>query len=152
MKQRNRKRSQGFSLAEVVFAIFLLSIVASIMAATLPLANSSRARADMLNKATFVAQKEMESLRNIGYVNLNSTQLFANGLIDSTAANANGSWNFTNVDQGSGDSPARVLPSGTGTVAITQVASDLRSITVTVNWTERGRNRSVQFSSYVGNL
>lgn len=146
------KKRRAFSFVEVMFALFLLSVSATIVVATMPLATKSRARADMNNKATGLAQKELEAIRGLGYQNATPTQLYANGLIDSTTPVATNTYSFTAADGGSLDNVSRVLPSGTGTVKIEQVDLELRRITVTVNWTERQGNRTVVLGTLVANL
>ena len=94
----------------------------------------------------------MEALRSAGYPNMTPDRLLATGLIDSTTAITANTYSFTNVDVGSLDSPALRLPNGTGHVRVEQVALDLRRVTVTLNWRERGRNRTVSVGTMVANL
>lgn len=147
-----RKRQKAFSLIENLFGIFLVAIAAAIMAATLPIANSSRARADLLNKATGIAQKQLELIKNAGYQNATPSKLYSLGLLDSTAPAANGMYSFTNVDNGAYDAPSQVLPNGKGYVGITSVASDLIEVTVLVTWSDRGNDRSLTVSTFLANL
>lgn len=147
-----RKRQKAFSLIENLFGIFLVAIAAAIMAATLPIANSSRARADLLNKATGIAQKQLELIKNAGYQNATPSKLYNLGLLDSTAPAANGMYSFTNVDNGAYDAPSQVLPNGKGYVGITSVASDLIEVTVLVTWSDRGNDRSLTVSTFLANL
>jgi type II secretory pathway pseudopilin PulG len=139
-------------LIESLFAIFLVVVVAAIIAATLPLANSSRARADLLNKATSIAQKQIENLRSVGYPNLSGNQLFAAGLIQSAIPDANGRFVFTNIDSAVFDAPSNVLPQGVGYITIQQLGQDRRRVTVRVEWTERDRTRDVTLSTLIANL
>lgn len=145
-------RSRGGLLLESLFAIFLVVVIAAIIAATLPLANSSRARADLLNKATSIAQKQMENLRGAGYPHLTGNHLFAAGLIESAVPDALGRFVFTNVDSAVFDSPAKVLPQGKGYVTIQQLGLNRRVVTVRVEWTERDRTRDVVLRTIVANL
>lgn len=145
-------KRRGFSFVEVLFAIFLVGVAASIVAASMPIATVSRERADLMNKATGLAQKQLESIRGMGYANATATQLAAAGLIDSTATVATNTYSFTNSDSANLDNPARILPAGTGRVSIEQVGLDLRRIIVTVGWTERGRQRNVTVGTLVANL
>lgn len=148
----SRRSKRGFSFIEVLFAIFLLGVGASIVTATLPIANNSRARADYQNKAVGLAQKELESIRGAGYANLTATQLYSYGLIDSTTPISGTTYSFSNSDTGALDNPARILPSGTGAVTVTQADLDLRQVTITIQWTERGVNRSYTIGTLVANL
>lgn len=147
-----RRKERGFSLIENLFGIFLVAIAAAIMAATLPIANSSRARADLVNKATGIAQKQLELIRNAGFQNATPLKLYDLGLLDSAAPAPNGMYPFTNVDNGAYDAPSQVLPSGKGYVGISTVATDLVEVTVLVTWEDRGQTRSLTVSTFLANL
>lgn len=147
-----RKRQRAFSLIENLFGVFLVAIAAAIMAATLPIANSSRAKADLLNKATGIAQKQLELIKNAGYQNATPSKLYDLGLLDSNSPAPNGMYPFTNVDSGAYDAPSQVLPGGKGFVGITPVAADLTEITVLVTWNDRGETRSLTVSTFLANL
>lgn len=152
MQNITRKKNRGFSLIEVMFGIFLMALCAAIVAAGMPIATKSRIKADYNNKATSLAQKQLEAVRGLGYANATAAQLYSNGLIDSTTLNPNGRYNFTNVDIGALDNPAKVLPQGTGEIGIEQVDLDLRRITVVVRWLDRGVSRSLTLGTLVANL
>lgn len=94
----------------------------------------------------------MEAVRAVGYPNMSATQLFAAGLIDSTSPVATNTYTFTAVDNARVDSPAQVLPSGTGRILVEQVDIDLRRVTLTVTWMDRGRSRSMTVGTLVANL
>lgn len=147
-----QKKQRAFSLIENLFGIFLVAIAAAIMAATLPIANSSRARADLLNKATGIAQKQLELIKNAGYQNATPSKLYDIGLLDSTTPAGNGMYPFTSVDNGAYDAPSQVLPEGKGFVGITPVAADLIEVTVRVTWNDRGNARSLTVSTFLANL
>ena len=146
------KRQAAFSLIENLFGIFLVGMAAAIMAATLPLAHSSRARADLLNKATGIAEKQLELIKNAGYQNATPSKLYDLGLLDTPAPAGNGMYPFTNVDNGAYDAPSQVLPNGKGFVGITSVSADLTEVTVLVTWNDRGKIRSVTASTFLANL
>jgi len=147
-----RARRRGFSYVEVLFAIFLVTVSATVVAATLPLSTKLRARADANNKATGLVQKEVEAIRGLGYANCTATQLFSYGLIDSTTPTSTSTYAFTNADSPALDNPSRILPNGTGKIVVEQVDLDLRRITVTVSWNDRGTTRSVSDGTLVANL
>ncbi len=147
-----RKKERGFSLIENLFGIFLVATAAAIMAATLPVANTSRARADLLNKASGIAQKQLELIKNAGFQNATPSKLYGLGLLDSAAPAGNGMYPFTNVDNGAYDAPSQVLPEGKGFVGITPVSADLVEVTVLVTWNDRGKNRSLTVSTFLANL
>jgi len=146
-------RKQGFSLVEVLFAIFLASLSALVLAAGMPTANPSRARADMYNKATGLAQKQIEAIRSLGYPNATVAQLANAGLIDSTTpVEGTDIYSFTNVDSANLDNPARILSGGVGRVRIQQAELDIRRIIIEVRWTDRGVTKSVRLGTLIANL
>ncbi len=150
--RKRRARSGGFSFVEVMLAVFLLACLAGIVTAAMPVATLSRSKAEAADTATAIAQKEMEAARGLGYANLTATGLQTAGLIDSTTADANGAFPFSDVDDALNYSPSTALPSGTGTIFIEQVDTELRRVTVRVAWSERGRVRSFILSTLVANL
>jgi prepilin-type N-terminal cleavage/methylation domain-containing protein len=145
-------RRRGFSLIEVVFAIFLVATGAAVVVATMPIANSSRAKADLNNKAVGLAQKQLEAIRGLGYANLTPAQLYSYGLIDSTTPISTNTYACTNSDYSSYDSPSRVLPTGMGWVKVEQVDLDLRQVTVSISYNERGKTRTYTLGTLVANL
>lgn len=151
-QQPVRKLHRGVTLLEVLFAVFLVAVSAAILAASMPSASRSQKIADLNNKATNLAQKELEAIRSVGYANVSAAQLLGDGLIDSATPVAASTYGFTNVDQGAMDSPGVLLPSGTGTVKIEQVGLDLRRVTVKVAWLHRGVARSVSVGTLVADL
>lgn len=146
------KRRKGFSFVEVLFAIFLVAMSASIVVATMPIANKSRAKADLMNKATGLAQKQLEAIRGMGYANATPSQLLSLGLIDSITPVGTNTYSFSNSDSANLDNPARILPSGTGKILVEQPDLELRRITVTISWSERGVTRSVSLGTLIANL
>ena len=147
-----RRRRSGFSFIEVLFAVFMVAISASIVAATLPISTNARARADYSNKATGLIQKQLETIRGLGYQNATVAQLYANGVIDSTSEISSNTYPFSNSDSTARDNPARILPSGTGTVKVEQIDLDLRRVTVTVSWVDRGVTRTIVDGTLIANL
>jgi len=148
-KRRTRK---GFTFVEVLFAIFLVVTSATIALATMPLSTSARVKADLNNRATSLAQKQLEAIRGRGYANATAAQLLSLGLIDSTTEVTPSTYAFTNNDNAALDNPAKVLPQGTGTVKVEQVDLDLRRITITVTWVDRGTTRSMVVGTLIANL
>jgi type II secretory pathway pseudopilin PulG len=147
-----RTRKAGVTLIEVLFAMFLVLACAFIVAATMPIADVSRGKADLLSRAGGLAQKQLEAIRGVGYANVNATALAGYGLIDSTVTTAPNTYSFTNSDSNNRDNPALVLPSGTGTVKLEQPQTNLIRVTVTVNYSDTQRNRSVVVGTLIANL
>lgn len=146
------KRQRGFSLIEVLIAIFLVVMCSMIVVATMPIATASREKADLMSKATGIAQKQIEALRGVGYPNLVPSRMLTLGLIDSMTPVATNTYSFTNADTLAFDSPAQVLPSGTGRVMVEQVDFDLRRVTVTITYSDRGTTRTSRLATLVANL
>lgn len=149
---RTTSGKRGFSFVEIQAAIFVVVMVALIVAASIPLASQARRRAYFQMRATGIVQRELESIKSLGYSNADATQLLADGLIDSTTPVATNTYTFNNVDTAAFDTPANNLPSGTGQVLIEQVSTDLRRVTVSVTWTDRGRTRTIRSGTLLANL
>lgn len=152
MKMRKSRSKRGFSLVEVLFGIFLAGLCAMVLAATMPVANNARGMANNQNAALSIAQKQMEAIRSAGYPNLTPDRLATLGLIDSASPVATNVYSFTNVDSGQLDSPGVKLANGTGRMLLEQVGLDLRRVTLTLSWRERGRTRTISVGTMVANL
>lgn len=148
---RKNKKQKGALMIEVLFAVFVAGVCALIFSLAMPVANRSRAKADYMNVATGLAQKELEALKSVD-ASLNPATLYANGLIDSASQVATNKYSFTNADTAASDSPAKTLPSGKGYVTIETIDIELRRVTVTVNWKEMGKDRSVTVATLVAKL
>lgn len=146
------RKSRGFTLIEVLFAIFLVVICAFIVAATMPIANTSRTKASDLDKAMGLAQKQLEAIRGVGFANISATNLAADGLIDSATPISNNTYSFTNSDSANLDNPALVLNQGSGSVYVNQLSLNLVEVTVTVKWQERVNWRTFKVGTIVANL
>jgi len=152
VKAKSKRGQSGFSYIEVLLAIFLVVTSATIVLSTMPISTSSRIKADYLNRATSMAQKQLEAIRGRGYQNATVSQLLGAGLIDSSSPIATNTYPFTNSDNAALDNPSAILPQGTGTVKIDQVSLDLRQVIVKVNWVDRGTTRSVTLGTLIANL
>ena len=147
-----RNRKSGVTLIEVLFAMFLVVACALIVAATMPIADIARGKADLMNKANGLAQKQLEAIRGVGYANANPTSLVGYNLIDSTSPITTNTYSFSNSDGANLDNPSRILPNGTGSVKIEQIQPNLIRITVNVSYSDNQRNRSVTLGTLVANL
>lgn len=145
-------KRRGFSLIEVLIAVFLVITCMLVVIATMPLATASRAKADLMNRAMGLAQKELEGLRGVGYSNLTPTQMYSYGLIDSTTPTGTDTYAFTSADALANDNPSKVLPNGTGSVKVEQMDFDLRRVTITITYKDRGTTRTVRLGTLVANL
>lgn len=139
-------------MIETLIALFVAVSCAAIVGATMPAATASRARADLSNRAVGVAQKELESIRSVGYPNVTPAALLSRGYIDSVTPVTTNTYSFTNSDGAQTDSVAQLLPSGTGTVKIEDVEAELRRVTVTVSWVDRGITKTYVVGTLVANI
>ncbi len=139
-------------MIETLFGIFIVALSATIAAASIPMATTLRVKGGTVNKATSLANKQIESIRLLGYANTTAEKLFAAGLIDNISPISTDTYSFTNVDSSVRDNPARVLASGTGQVTIQQVSLELKRITVQVGYRERGQTKTVRVGTLIANL
>lgn len=142
----------GHTFIELLLATFLVGVAGTVLVAATPTAGAARMQAENMNRAAGLAQKQLETIRGMGYANLTAAQLASAGLIENTTEVATNTYSFTNSDAGSGDSPASVLRNGTGTVAIEQADLDLRRVTVTVSWWDGKATRRFQAAVLIANL
>ena len=146
------RKKRGFTLIEVLFAIFLVVICAFIIAATMPIANTSRTKASDQDKAMGLAQKQLEAIRGQGYANVTPTQLTALGLIDNANPIGTNTYSFTNSDSANLDNPSLILNKGTGTVKLEQLDLNLVRVTVTVTWLDRVTYKNFSVGTLIANL
>lgn len=130
----------------------MVACAGAILASAMPISTLSRNKANYANKAANFAQKEIELMKAQTYANLNETKLYAADLIDSTTPVSSNTFSCNNTDSAVGDRVTDLLPNGKGTVKIEQVDIELKKITLSISWTERGRARSYVVSSLVANL
>lgn len=148
----NRKRNKGFTLVETMLSVFMVGCAAAILAAAMPVATVSRTKANYVNRASNFAQKEIELMKALGYPNLTADKLEAADLIDSTSQVSTDTYACNQTDSAVGDRVGDLLPSGTATVKIEQVDLELKRVTMTINWKEKGRNVNYSVASLVANL
>jgi Tfp pilus assembly protein PilV len=147
-----RRKNNGFTLVEVMLSVFMVTCAGAILASAMPAATVSRMKGNYLNKAANFAQKEVELMKAQTYSNLTATKLHAADLIDSTNTIAANTYSCNSTDAAVGDRVSDILPSGTASVKIEQVDLELKRITLTVNWSEKGRSRTYVVASLVANL
>ena len=143
------KCNKGTMLIDVMIAIYMLAVVGVIYAATVGVSAISQAKADQLTKATVIANREMESIKNVGYGNATYAGLAFYKLIDTNPGTP--PYGFNTVGATS-DRVGSILPSGTGTVYITDISTTMRQIIVTVTWQSVKCTRSVVISSELADL
>lgn len=109
MRTRNgRNRASGFTLVEVLLAVFVLALTALILAAAFPTAQISRIKAAHVSYAVDLSRQTMEEKRSAGYSSLLA------GTTEITV-------------------PAE-LPGGQQTTTISQYSPHIKRIEVTITW------------------
>ena len=126
MKRRMRD-SGGFTIVELTITIVVLGIVVLAITNLFIGIQNTQTRASYVATATHAAQREVETLRNNNYDSLTpgSTINFTSSLPPS-------------------------LPSATGIVAVSQPATGLRRVDVTVSYKVSGQTKKVVLSSSIG--
>lgn len=152
------KGPRGLTLPEILIAASVLTVALLAMAGMFPTAFQNVKAGGQMTKATAIAQKMMEHLRNqpfsaltslppSGYNGLNNTSN-CNTLSEPVRTACN-TWKDDitfSSDWGKG------LPSGSWSIAATLVnppANDLAQVTVTVGWTENRGSKTVELVTYV---
>lgn len=107
-RARKKRRSAGFTLVEVMIAVFILAITALIFAATVSTAQISRIKAAHTTYAVNLAKQTIEEKQSAGYASL------LPGTPEVTI-------------------PAD-LPGGVQTTQISQYAANLKEVQVTITW------------------
>jgi Tfp pilus assembly protein PilV len=121
------KKRSGLSLIEVMIAVMLLSFTVTVFASLFPIAMRLRSKSENVTRATTLAQQKIEQLRSQPYANLNYTVLRAANIIDASPTTS--PFSFTSVN-----SLTSSLPEGSGTLTITDAATDLKRVDVTLTW------------------
>ena len=114
---------RGFSTIEVIFALFLLATALVVYASSLNLVRILKTTRYQ-NLAYHIAQKQLEDMRNTAFSALPGT-----GAIS--------------------DSQLSSLPSGQGTLTVTDLDTNLKQVTVSVSWTETGLPKSVNLDTLI---
>lgn len=146
-----RRRTAGFTLVEVVLSIFLLAVVAVVFGALFPVSQRVSSGSKWRATALLLAERRMEAVRLLGYGNLSYDGLRSYGLIDASPNTS--PFSFTNTDDARNESPARMLPQGTGQIIVEDTAWDVRRVTVRVSWRDaNNRTQTVELRTLVTNL
>jgi Tfp pilus assembly protein PilV len=142
------KLRRGFSLIETMIAVFALSFTVLVFGAVFPTGSRLRQKGSDVTTATILAQQKLEQVRGISFNNLTYSNLLAAGFIDSGRTSS--PYTITGVS-----GLASVLPSGTGTLAITDASADLKQATVTITWggvLNQNSSNTVTLVTYIASL
>ena len=128
IQKNHRDRIRGFSLLEVVIAVFLIGIIFVMYTAAVKNVSLNRNAKDQ-EIALRIADTKMEALRNAGYANLPASGSFS-------------------------DPQMNTIPSGVGAMAVSDFNAKTKQVTVTVSWSEPsiGSSRSVVLSTLITSM
>ncbi len=144
-----RAYTKAFTLVEVMIALLAFSFLIAIFGALYPLGMRVNNDAKLRAEAVTIAQRTMEEVRVAGFGNLTYAGLLAYGAIGSSPTT--NPYSITNAD--GANSPASRLPDGTGTLAVSDVAFDLKKVLVTINWRgSSGATHTIVVSTVIANL
>lgn len=153
---KKRSAQRGFTLPEVVLAALLLGMLGVVFSATYPVAARVQLAAQNRIEAVRLAERQMDGLRSIDFDNLTqlaSLKVVSPPVIDS-AATGSFPYSFTNAAGTGEKSVAQSLTGGAGTFTVAQAGAEasLRSISVTVTWSEQGVQRSITLQTFVSEV
>jgi len=123
-----RNHEAGFTVVELLTTIILIGLVTGWLASLFISIQGVQHQTMYADMAMRAAQREIETLRNDNYASLTPGQ----------------SINFTS------QLPSRLPGGSTGTVQVSQPATDLRRVDVTVSYKSNGKQRNVTLSSLIG--
>ncbi|MHB9035190.1 MAG: hypothetical protein ACYC64_00885 [Armatimonadota bacterium] len=133
---------RGAGLVDLIVAVFLLGTTGAIFSAAFPTGFSASRQAKDYKVATAIVQRKSEQVRAMNYESLSRTLLTAAGVIDNSEGTP---YSFTSVD-GVGSQ----LTSGTGSLRIEDIASDVKRVRITVTWLGKGdATQSLQTTTLV---
>lgn len=123
-----KERQAGFTIVELLVTIAIVGITTASLTSMFISIQRVQQQTLHVDSATRAAQRQIESLRNDNYASLTPGQTI----------------NFTS------QLPSSLPPGSTGTVQVSQPATDLRRVDVTVTYKENGKPRSITLSSLIG--
>lgn len=122
------RNTQGFTLVELLVTIIVIGVVFSGLSSIFIGVQRAQVQTNYLESATRAAQTQIESLRNINYNNLTPG-------VDIDFSN---------------DLPETLPSNSTGNVVVSEPATGLRRVDVTVTYEYGGENKDVVLSSLIG--
>jgi len=145
------RRQRGLTLIDTMIGMMILAMGALSFTALMPVMARGQKMSQEVSVANQIALRELENLRLLGYNSLEYTDIHATGLCDTYSGSGPIMFSHVVQDEAKQLSAATSLKNGTGTVEISDVSANLRSVIVTVNWTSASnKSRSVALSTLVG--
>lgn len=123
------KNENGFTLVEIVVSILVIGVIVAFIVSLFSSIQLIQQQTSSMESATRAAQREMESLRNNNYSNLESGQ--TRDFTDKLPSNLN---------------------KGKGTVTIGEPDPGLKRVDIIVEYYEKDKKQEVKVSSLVGIL
>lgn len=124
------RRQAGFTIVELVITIVVIGVILTSVISLFINIQQAQTGTRYLEAATYAAQSEIETLRNINYNNLTAGETI----------------DFT------GDLPDTLPPGSTGTVTVSEPVTGLKRVNVQVTYNYLGEDRTVELSSLIGIL
>ena len=128
MPRNLRRRRAGFSLVEVMIAMFMVAAGATMFFAMMPMASRTGKMVGNYQQAASVVQHKVDQLRGVGYGRLTYAELLAAGVIDASPAVP--PYSYKTVD-----GVSSMYPQSTATINIADHTSVIKRVTVTLTWT-----------------
>lgn len=149
---RMRSRARGFTLVEVMIAMFVFALVTVIFASTLMLSKTASKMNGQYAQAISLAQHKIDQLRAVGYGRLIYTELDDAQIVDPTPATS--PYTFVLVDE-----VASYLPNPTATLTIANATNSydptrVKLVTVTITWKASPRRpdtSTLTYRAYIAN-
>lgn len=152
--EKRRRRRRGFSLTEVIIALFVLALLITLFAGSMMVSNAATGLNGQYAQALSLCQHKMDQLRAEGYGKLDWTDL--HGLVlDETPITS--PYSFAQIDDIASvlalkDKQGNIVQKPTATVSIVDSPTDnrVRIVTVTVSWRSTSRRPTNSTASLVG--
>lgn len=154
-----RRRRRGFTLTEVVVALFVFGLLTLIFAGSLMVSNAATGINGQYAQALSLCQHKMDQLRAVGYGRLNFTELNDAEIVDATPTTP--PYSFVVQDSVADvlalkNKQGQVVTAPTTSIAIVNSATDARIkvVTITVTWRSASRrisNSSARLVGYIAN-
>lgn len=126
--QHAKSKQDGFTLVEMLISIAVIGIAAVGIASLFYTVQYTQRSAQYQTTATRAAQRQIEVLRNSSYNSLVAGQTIS----------------FTN------DLPDTLPGTKSGSAAVSEPSAGLKRVDVSVSYTDNGKVRSVDLTSYIG--
>ena len=121
----------GYTLIEVMIALFLISMGAITFTAMMPMAAKGSRMVSNYQQASSLAQNKIDEIRAVGYGRIDYTDLLAASIIDSSPTAS--PYSFTGVG-----ALATIFPGASGTITVTDFTTTIKQVSVTVSWAGSG--------------